>query len=98
MEQITDEGNHRIKPIITPLVLLAVAAVVECASETFAEQELAATELMLEQIGANRQAIVMENRNLTAEECELFWALHQQLQNERAVSQPVPIAAGQSLA
>ena len=47
-------------------------------------QERDMIEVITQQVAANREALVAENLNLTAEESENFWPVYRRFQNERA--------------
>lgn len=64
------------------LLLTAIAAML-LSSAVHAQQERDVIELVKSQLSTQRQALVAENVNLTAEQSEVFWPLYREFQAKR---------------
>lgn len=63
--------------------LLAAIAAMLFSSAVHAQQERDVIELIKSQLATQRQALVAENLNLTAEQSEVFWPLYREFQSKR---------------
>ncbi len=72
------------KPNSVSRRLLATIAALLLSSAVHAQQERDVIELIKSQLATQRQALVAENLNLTAEQSEVFWPLYREFQAKRA--------------
>ena len=64
--------------------MIAAAVGIGATGPAFCQQERDVIEVLRAQVQTNRQALVAENLNLSAEESDVFWPLYREFHAERA--------------